>query len=261
MDPYLESPELWKEVQTGLIVAIADALDPQIRPRYRVSVERRSYLAVPALGDCELTKADEPAASSEQPPEIAPVTTSFGLMPRTVKLPTPAEMIERYLEIRDVVEGDIITTIEILSPANKSSREGRRRYEQKRRKVLSDTTHLVEIDLLRAGEPFPFQTAGDDDVQSDYRIIVSRAQDRPCADVYLFGVRDPIPDIPVPLQPGETESILHLNDILHQLYNRAGYDLAVNYEQPPGQPLSEEDARWVNAVVATIYPKKKMQTP
>jgi hypothetical protein len=46
MDPYLEQPGLWREVHTRLIVAIADALGPMVRPHYRVAVEQRRYLAM-----------------------------------------------------------------------------------------------------------------------------------------------------------------------------------------------------------------------
>ncbi len=262
MDPYLEHPALWKEVHTGLSVAIADALGPQIRPRYRVSVERRTYLMTLTPNDYELVS--KPSAPVTLPPWQAsgavPVNTSIGVMPRVAELPTPVETIERYLEIRDVVTGDVITTIELLSPANKASRTGQEQYARKRNEVLGNTTNLVEIDLLRAGEPFPFYLSGED-ARSDYRIVVSRVQHRPRADVYLFGLRDPIPDVPVPLQPGEVEPVLPLNQILHQLYDRAGYDLAVNYQKSPGPPLSDESAHWVNSVVAVIYPNPNAPTP
>ena len=45
MDPYLESPEFWSELHNRLMVAIADDLAPQIRPRYRVAIEQRVYLS------------------------------------------------------------------------------------------------------------------------------------------------------------------------------------------------------------------------
>lgn len=38
MNPYLENPELWPEVHSRLIIAIADAIAPQLRPKYRVAV-------------------------------------------------------------------------------------------------------------------------------------------------------------------------------------------------------------------------------
>ncbi len=41
MDPYLEDAQIWEGFQARLIVYISDALQPQIRPRYIASVERR----------------------------------------------------------------------------------------------------------------------------------------------------------------------------------------------------------------------------
>ena len=43
MDPYLEQPELWPEFHNRLLVAIADALGPQLRPKYRVAIDKRVY--------------------------------------------------------------------------------------------------------------------------------------------------------------------------------------------------------------------------
>ncbi|MBD2742170.1 DUF4058 family protein [Coleofasciculus sp. FACHB-1120] len=45
VDPYLENPELWAEVHHRLITAIADAIAPSIRPRYRVAIGKRIYLS------------------------------------------------------------------------------------------------------------------------------------------------------------------------------------------------------------------------
>jgi Protein of unknown function (DUF4058) len=44
MNPYLESPELWSEFHSRMIVAIADALDTTLSQAYRVAVEKRVYL-------------------------------------------------------------------------------------------------------------------------------------------------------------------------------------------------------------------------
>jgi hypothetical protein len=86
----------------------------------------------------------------------------------------------------------------------------------------------------------------DSDAQSDYRIIVSRSQDRPQAAVYLFTIRDTIPDIPIPLQAGDAEPSLTLNRLLHEVYDRAGYDLTLNYQQAPPPPqMSEQDLQWM----------------
>ena len=83
MDPYLEHPALWKEVHTGLSVAIADALGPQIRPRYRVSVERRAYSMILTPDDYALvSKPNRPVMLPPwQASGAVPVNTSIGMMP------------------------------------------------------------------------------------------------------------------------------------------------------------------------------------
>ena len=45
MDPYLERCGVWTEVHTGLLVAIRHFLTPLLRPKYRVAIAQRLYLA------------------------------------------------------------------------------------------------------------------------------------------------------------------------------------------------------------------------
>ena len=47
MDPYFEHPDMWRDVHHGLIEALREYLAPQLRPRYRVKVEVRTYRAEP----------------------------------------------------------------------------------------------------------------------------------------------------------------------------------------------------------------------
>ena len=246
MDPYLERPGFWEEVHTRLIVAIADNLSPAVMPRYRVGVERRTYLTVaePPSRDISVGKPDvlviEPRGNGGLALAPSPVAVAS---PQVANLPMPEEIIERYLTVREVASNKVITVIEILSPSNKLPGVGRDQYERKRLQVLGSQTNLVEIDLLRVGEPLPMWVR-DGDVISDYRIVISRSLQRPRADVYLFGVREPIPNFPIPLRPGENEPVLPLNQILHELYDRAGYDLAIDYSHPADPPLAEADTAW-----------------
>ncbi|MGF1536945.1 MAG: DUF4058 family protein, partial [Elainellaceae cyanobacterium] len=83
-----------------------------------------------------------------------------------------------------------------------------------------------------------------------YRILVSRAQQRPRAALYPFGLRSPIPAFPLPLQPEDAEVVLDLQPLLNQVYERAGYDLVISYTQEPIPPLTEEDATWANQLVS-----------
>ena len=214
-----------------------------MRPRYYVAIEQHVYLTISPYPDSRVGAPDVLlVASSDDPvPGASPsASISSGVQPIVAELPQPEEINLRYLEIRELDTHAVITTLEILSPANKVGREGRSQYEDKRLKVLGSLTNLVEIDLLRLGEPLPMRASQ----QNDCRIVVSRYHQRPHADVYLFSVRQPIPDIPIPLQPGEAEPVLRLNQLLHDLYDQGGYDLMIDYQQPPSPPFSESDRAW-----------------
>jgi len=39
-DPYLENPDFWPEVHSRLIVALADSLVPQVRPKYEIAIAK-----------------------------------------------------------------------------------------------------------------------------------------------------------------------------------------------------------------------------
>ena len=43
MNPYLEHLEEWPQVHHWLISLIAESLVPQVRPKYRVAIEKRIY--------------------------------------------------------------------------------------------------------------------------------------------------------------------------------------------------------------------------
>ena len=155
------------------------------------------------------------------------------------------EITERYLEIQEVKTGKVITAIEILSPKNKRTGEGKEAYLRKRRRILQTQTHLIEIDLLRINSTFLYHHTP----VSDYHILISRSHDRPSADLYNFSVRDRIPDVPIPLRPNEVEPILDLQAILHQIYQRGRYDMAIDYTQQPEPTLNEVDLIWVKELI------------
>lgn len=253
MDPYLERPGIWEGLHTRLLVAISDALTPRLRPNYRVDIERRTYLAVlhpdPLVGipDVLVFEPAGPAVGAPSP------SYANGGHPLLAEIPVPEEVVERFLEIRDTQTQEVVTVIEVLSPANKSNPTGRQEYNAKREKVLASRTNLIEIDLLRAGDPPPIYWRQEQ--RCDYRIVVSRAWQRPRVEVYCVGVRQPLPAIPVPLRQKESEPLLELNQLLHELYDRAGYDLAVDYSQPPTPPLAEDDARWADELLHQSGPR------
>jgi hypothetical protein len=247
MDPYLEHPSLWPDIHNSLIAAIRDRLSPQVAPDYYVRLERRAFLVAPddlafiGRPDVAVISPTQPRSKQALPLAEAGVVS--------IIVPMADEVEETFLEVHDVRSGLLVTVLELLSPANKLHPDGREAYERKRRYIFSTRTNLVEIDLLRDGEPMPMDGKK---VVSDYRIMVSRGSTRPRAQLYPFNLRQPIPAFHLPLLPGDKEPLVELNEILHDLYGRARYDLSLNYHQPPHPPLPEEDRAWARELIESV---------
>ncbi|WP_068818826.1 DUF4058 family protein [Phormidesmis priestleyi] len=240
MNPYLENPELWSEVHFGLIAVLARSLNAVITPKYRAAVEKRVY------ADSLLVGIPDVAVFQPGTQAIAPQQTTATLTkPLVVTVPIVEETQERFLEIRAVATGTVITIVEVLSPKNKRAGEGKAKYDAKRQTVLNSAAHLVEIDLLRTGEPKPM--AGG--VASDYRILVSRANCRPTAELYPFNLREPLPRFLLPLRPEDSEPVVDLQDLLQQVYQEAALDLAIDYSTQPIPPLPTADFEWIQTLL------------
>jgi hypothetical protein len=245
MDPYLERPSLWPDVHLELIRAIRLALTQAVAPRYYVTVEERMYIAT-VSPQTLLGRADAAVIGAAPKVEEAAATYAVAGVPVPVFVPIEDEIHERFLEVREQGSNRLITVLEVLSPSNKHSGQGRTSYEEKRRQILYSATNLVEIDLLRVGEPLPVYPM----LKSDYRILISRAWERPHSLLYAFNLVDPIPDVPIPLQADDDEPILALNPILRQIYADVRYDLRIDYTQPPPEPaLPPETAEWLKQVL------------
>ncbi|BCX04267.1 MAG: hypothetical protein KatS3mg053_2205 [Candidatus Roseilinea sp.] len=233
MDPYLEGEE-WSSVHTALSVEIARQLAPKLRPRYVARTELRFAAqgsdVYPDVGvavrEAQVTyRAGPPLEMTTFVPESAP---------------------EYTVEIRTVAGRQLVTSIEVLSPANKRG-EGYRVYMDKRERLLRSPTHLIEIDLLRAGKRLPTIEPLPD---APYFIFLSRAERRPKIQVWPVALRDVLPIVPVPLLPGDADSQLDLQAALAGIYDALGYDLSINYRQPPPDPpLSKADAAWATGLL------------
>ena len=46
-----------------------------------------------------------------------------------------------------------------------------------------------------------------------------------------FGIRQPIPAFPVLLRRDDSEPIVDMNSLLHAIFDRASYDLVIDYSQ------------------------------
>jgi hypothetical protein len=160
-----------------------------------------------------------------------------------------------FVEIRDAARGHaLVTLIEFASPTNKRPGPDRRAYEAKRQEILDSDTSLIELDLLRGGQPLIatpaiIESAASLDPRPDYLVAVNRAWQRGAELQYqLFPVRleESLPCILVPLREGEAEPPLDLQYVFRQAYDRGPYARgAVDYDVPPDPPIRPDLADWL----------------
>jgi hypothetical protein len=182
------------------------------------------------------------APSASGPTRAAPVTG-------TIPIPRPVRRRRRWLTVRDTRKRAVVTVIELHSPSDKRAGRDRHRYLDKRSLVLASTANLVEIDLLRGGQRMPVEGLP----ACDYCVVVSRRTERPRAGMWPFALRDPLPNIPIPLLPGEEEPVIALKPVLDRTYDGGGYVYKV-YDGPPDPPLSADDAEWARGILAAVPP-------
>ncbi|MBE9056202.1 DUF4058 family protein [Sphaerospermopsis sp. LEGE 08334] len=251
MNPYLENPDLWSEVHHRLITAIADNIETHLSQKYRVAIEKRTYrtdsedsllIGIPDVSILSVKQQDQKPDNTTN----TTLATTIENKSVTVTLPSPLEIKEGYLEIREVSTGKVVTVIELLSPTNKKSKEGRKSYLDKRDKIFESDTNLVEIDLIRTGEKMPMITHIPD---TDYRILVVRSHRLPSAQLFPFSVRETIPNFTIPLQKSEPEIEVNLQTLLLAIYEKARFDLTLDYNIPPVPDLSEEDREWMDLLL------------
>jgi len=242
MNPYIERPDVWNDFHDTFIPALREVLNAQVLPRYYVRIEENLYIHEPpakerfALGKPDLSiHPGEPVGSAPGAvTTAAPVYVGMPVVVEEERLP--------YLEIRDRFKHEVVTVIELLSPANKAA-DGRDQYLAKVQRILASKTNFVEIDLLRAHPKMPWNQLP----ECDYYALVSRYAERsgtkPQAAVWPLRLRDPLPTIPIPLRDGEAEPTVNLQAILHHIYDAAGYGMFL-YEADPEPRLSTADAVW-----------------
>jgi hypothetical protein len=255
MDPYLEDPALWPDVHHALIEMIRETLVPRVRPKYLVRVEQRVYL----------NAADDPAyrvlvpdlriveTARRRRKTRAPVLAGSGGITEPVAVVEllDQEVAESRVEIIDRADKSVVAMIEVVSPTNKiAGSEARRSFIQKRREVTASPAHWIEIDLLRAGvrTAHPVGVA-----ESDYLVYLDQqTSDSRRRFAWPFNLEDHLPTIAIPLRAPDADVPLDLQVVLETVYDRAGYDLEIDYKRNPVVPLEPQQAKWAKRVVRTV---------
>jgi len=251
MDPYLEKPSRWPDFHHRFISISSDLLFERLRPKYFVRIEERIYLSDEVLPERPQRIPDIPITFQSQKDLFTLAQHDEGgiavIEPIVARTMLEDEVHEPRLEIIHHESREVVTVIELLSPANKAKgSSGWVSFEHKRTEIMNSPCHWVEIDLLRGG-------AGVQTLEAlpphEYLVHLSRDGHRP--DGYLWPIRlsQRLPIIPIPLKPEDPDAGLDLQAVLTTAYDRAGYDLDVDYKREPVPPLSPEWAEWSDALL------------
>src|SRR3984893_12294744 len=157
MDPFLEDPAYWPDFHARFINNWADAISDVLPEQYEANLGERVYLVE---HDPEARKLMSPDIGVEGSRARAEARLSSGsgvtLAPVTLPLTVLEGPRETFIEILHKPDRELVTVLELLSPATKEQ-PGRTEYLAKRRAILYQKVHLVELDLLRAGRRMPSQ--------------------------------------------------------------------------------------------------------
>ena len=128
MDPFIEGQK-WKGFHTRFIAAIGaaigDALMPHVRPRYVVDVEEDIYLAKEDGTPVTIFVPEVSVVRGAGWMEDNDGGVAVAIEPTVFTLPMTEPLELPYLAIRRSDNEETVAIIELLSPTNKSSRDGR----------------------------------------------------------------------------------------------------------------------------------------
>jgi hypothetical protein len=247
MDPYLESPELWRGVHARLITYASEAIQEQLRGTpYFADIEERTWITEAE----RRIYPDVAIARQPSPPKQATESTLQADEPVLVHV-WPEEFREGFVQIYESAGHRLVTSIEFVSPTNKSKNQGRRLYLRKQHELSLGGVNLVEVDLLRRGKHvLKVPSALVQPLRPwDYLVSIWRPTQTDF-EVYPMALRSPLPRIRIPLKPGDSDTVLDLQSLINRAYDAGPYTARIEYGNPPEVPLTAEDQDWASARIA-----------
>jgi hypothetical protein len=246
IDPYVEAQKHWEDFHTRFLTYACDAINDRLPDRYDASLEERFTIATvraqkESQPDLTILRDDAGPAATRR------VSAPSGILTEPVIIPLPTlivdEVTERWIEIRRE-DRSVVAAIELLSPSNKIG-EGRSRYLDKRRLLTHEPVHLIELDFLLDGARLPM----DEPLPTaHFYAFVSRAGRRPNSEVFAWSIHQPLPTIPIPLDPPDPDVELDLPALYALAHQRGRYSRKINCDRPLGLPLASEDLAWAASI-------------
>ncbi len=260
MDPYLENPEIFPDFHDSAITYLREALQASLPATYFAALGRRVWIEVSrrSIGpDVEVRRTGGPSPRRLEPVEAMAVAVADPPVARPVVVKVPHdEFREPFVEIYvGINEGKrLVTSLEFLSQTNKTpGAHGRDLYKRKQKEILASQVHLVEIDLLRAGEHIPavpLDRAIAECGPFDYHVSVHDFDDLETFYVYPIRLEDRLPPIAIPLLPGDPSVTLDLQSVFDRCYDAGPYAREIRYGTDAViPPLRPDQAAWAERIV------------
>jgi len=259
MDPYLEHPAIFPDLHDRLITNLSESLQSHLPPTYFAAIGDRVWVEVSEreIGpDVKVLRGrDEPGGIGSGGAATA-TAARVSAQPIVITVPHD-ERRETFLGIYSNLEGErLVTSIEVLSLSNKTSgAHGRDLYLRKQKEVLSSQVHLVEIDLLRSGQhttAVPLRRTLRKTGQFDYHVCIHKFDNLEDYFVYPILLRQKLPEISIPLLPGDPPVTVDLQAVFDRSYDTGPYRRRVRYgETEPTPELAPEDKEWARSAIET----------
>lgn len=239
VDPFLEDQSYWMDFHPTFLNYLREALGDGLPDDYEARIDERVRLVdVTANSAIQI----RPDVAVTRTPGCLGAALAALLDPDTIPTIVMDEDRETFIKVLHRPDRQLITIIELLSPSNKNEPD-RRDYLTRRNAVMRQAVHLVELDFLVAGQSVPMARPMP---PTPFHVIVSRWERRPDCQVYSWGLRDPLPTVPVPLRQPDPDVLIDLADVYATAYRRGRYAKSITYTEAIRLPLSDDDRAWVH---------------
>jgi hypothetical protein len=233
VDPYLESQGFWPDFHARFVNYWCEILAAKLPENYEARIDERVNLVELPPRTIQRIAPDVVVSHRESATALAPPPAGVATMePVTIPLVIEEEVEkETYIEILHRPERTLVAVLRLLSSFDKEQ-PGQAASLMNHYSLLRQSTHLVELDLLRGGQRLPLKKAYP---PGDYFALISRHDHRPDCQVYAWTVRQPLSSIPIPLKAPDLDIWIDLGEVFAITYDRGRYARSIDYTSaPPG---------------------------
>ena len=113
MNPYLEQEDVWRGFHDRMVVAISDALTPQVRPAYIVNIEEHIFIHEPDANELVLVGHVDVSLSRGKSRTKTGGAALAESAPVRIRIPSVEFEKHLFLEIRDRKNRELVTVLEL----------------------------------------------------------------------------------------------------------------------------------------------------